>query len=195
MLETLFFAACYTIATSIAGMIIFARLPIRLGYLAGALACAGLLGTGLFFQHVMLLDPCPLCILQRVVFLTLMVIFLIAAAHGPERVAAYVYATLLAVTAAVGAAIATRQVWLQHLPADRIPECGPGLDYLLGKYSMQTVLEKVLRGSGECADPGWIFIGLSIAGWALVWFVLFGVLAVFLCVLVQKQTHANPALR
>ena len=53
------------------------------------------------------------------------------------------------------------------------------------------MLEKVLKGSGECADPAWIFMGLSIAGWALVWFVLFGVLGVFLCVLVQKRARAS----
>ncbi len=189
MLESLFLVACYAVVTAIIGMIVFARLPIRFGYLAGALVCAGLLGTGLFFQHVMKLDPCPLCIFQRVVFLTLMVIFLVAAAHGPGRVAAYVYAALLAVVAAVGAGIAGRQMWLQHLPADLIPECGPGLDFMLRKYSIAAVLEKVLKGSGECADPAWIFMGLSIAGWALVWFVLFAVLGVFLCVLVQKRAR------
>jgi protein dithiol:quinone oxidoreductase len=142
-----------------------------------------------------MLEPCPLCIFQRVVFLTLMAIFFVAAAQNPGRVGAWVYAVLLAVTAAVGAGIAGRQVWLQHLPADQVPACGPGLDYLLQKYSFTAMLEKVFRGSGECADPSWVFMGLSIAGWALIWFVLFAVLGIFLSVLIAKRAKKLPAPR
>lgn len=188
MLEKLALVALFVTAFTGTGAMVFKRFPPRLGYLAGALICVGLLGFGLYLQYVELLNPCPLCILQRIVFLTLMAIFLIAALHGPGRIGAYVYGALQVIVAGIGAAIATRHVWLQHLPAaDRIPECGPGLDYMLRKYSAGTVLEKVLRGSGECADPGWIFLGLSIAGWALVWFVLLGALAVYLAFLVRRR--------
>ena len=188
MLEKLALVAFFVAAFTGTGTMVFGRFPPRLGYLAGALVCAGLLGFGLYLQYVQLLNPCPLCIFQRIAFLALMVIFLIAALHGPGRIAAYIYGTLLVFAAGIGAAIATRHVWLQHLPAaERIPECGPGLDYMLRKYSAGTVLEKVLRGSGECADPGWIFLGLSIAGWALVWFVLLGALAVYLALIVRRR--------
>jgi disulfide bond formation protein DsbB len=77
----------------------------------------------------------------------------------------------------LGAAIATRHVWLQNLPKDRVPECGPGLDYLLNRLPLAQVLEKVLQGSGECAEAGWRFLGLTIAGWSLAWFVLFAAYA------------------
>jgi disulfide bond formation protein DsbB len=187
MLETLVIVACFVVFFSGAGVAALERFPLRFGYLAGCLICAGLLGCGLYLQYVELLNPCPLCVLQRIVFMALMAIFLVAAVHGPGRIGAYIYGTLLAIAATIGAAIATRNVWLQQLPPDRIPECGPGLDYMLRKYSMETVLEKVIRGSGECADPGWIFLGLSIAGWALVWFVLLGALAIYLAVLVRRQ--------
>ena len=124
----------------------------RLGY-ARAARRAGLIGFALTaaFQGQ---DPCPLCIVQRVAYIALMVIFLVAAVHGPGRTGAMVYGGLLVVCAALGGAIAARHVWLQHLPKDRIPECGPGLEYMLRKYSAPQVLEKLLRGAGN-ARSGW----------------------------------------
>ena len=152
----------------------------RLGYAAGFLVCAGLMGSALYLQYYEYQDPCPLCLLQRVVYIVLMALFLVAALHGPGRVGATVYGGLLFVVAAIGAVIATRHVWLQHLPKDRVPECGPGLEYILRKFSLTRALEKVLTGSGECAEAGWTFLGLTIAGWSLVWFVLLGAFALYL---------------
>lgn len=152
----------------------------RLGYALGFLACAGLLGFAYYLQYYQGEDPCPLCILQRVAFMALGVIFLVAAVHGPGRTGSMVYGGLLVAAGSVGAAIAARHVWLQNLPKDRIPECGPGLEYMLKKLPLTQALEKILTGSGECAEVGWTFLGLSIAGWSLVWFVLFGGFALFL---------------
>jgi disulfide bond formation protein DsbB len=87
---------------------------------------------------------------------------------------------VLFVIAGIGAAIATRHVWLQHLPKDQVPECGPGLEYMLKKFALGQALEKILSGSGECAEAGWRFLGLSIAGWSLLWFVVLGIFAVLL---------------
>ncbi len=152
----------------------------RLGYAAGFLVCAGLIGYALYLQHYEYQNPCPLCILQRIVYMTLMGVFLVAALHGPGRTGARVYGGLLLATAAVGAAIATRHVWLQNLPKDRVPECGPGLEYMLNRFPLTQALEKILAGSGECAEAGWRLMGLTIAGWSLVWFVLLGAYAVYL---------------
>jgi len=152
----------------------------RLGYAAGFLVCAGLIGYALYLQHYEYQNPCPLCILQRIVYMTLMGVFLVAALHGPGRAGARVYGGLLLVTAVVGAAIATRHVWLQNLPKDRVPECGPGLEYMLNRFPLTQALEKILAGSGECAEAGWRLMGLTIAGWSLVWFVLLGAYAVYL---------------
>src|SRR5215510_4982366 len=99
------------------------RLTPRLGYLAGFLMCGGLLGYALYLQYYEYQNPCPLCILQRIAFIALMVVFLVAAVHGPRRVGAYVYSGLLVVIAMVGGAVAGRHVWLQHLPKDQVPEC------------------------------------------------------------------------
>jgi disulfide bond formation protein DsbB len=159
----------------------------RAGYAAAFLVCAGLLGFALYLQHYQGQDPCPLCIFQRVAYMALMAIFLVAAVHGPARVGALVYGALLLAVSLAGIALAGRHVWLQHLPKDRIPECGPGLEYIMKKYSPFQVLEKVLKGSGECAESGWSFLGLTIAGWSLVWFVILGALAVYLTVLGARR--------
>ena len=159
----------------------------RLGYAAGFLVCAGLIGFALYLQYYEYQDPCPLCLLQRVVYIVLMALFLVAALHGPGRVGATVYGGLLFVVAAIGAVIATRHVWLQHLPKDRVPECGPGLEFMLRKFPLTQALEKVLTGSGECAEAGWTLFGLTIAGWSLVWFVLLGAFALHLLWLGRAQ--------
>jgi len=160
---------------------------LRLGYAAGFLVCAGLIGSALYLQYYEYQDPCPLCLLQRVVYIVLMALFLVAALHGPGRVGATVYGGLLFVVAAIGAVIATRHVWLQHLPKDRVPECGPGLEFMLRKFPLTQALEKVLTGSGECAEAGWTLLGLTIAGWSLVWFVLLGAFALYLLWLGRAQ--------
>jgi disulfide bond formation protein DsbB len=152
----------------------------RLGYTAGFAICTGLIAFALYLQHFQGQDPCPLCIVQRVAFIVLAVVFLAAAVHGPGRTGAMVYGGFLVVVAALGAAVAARHVWLQHLPKDRIPECGPGLEYMLRKFPPPQALEKILAGSGECSQSGWSFLGLSIAEWSLVWLVLLGAFSIYL---------------
>jgi protein dithiol:quinone oxidoreductase len=169
------------------------RLMPRLGYVAGFLVCAGLIGFALYLQYFEYQDPCPLCILQRVVYIALMAVFLVAALHGPGRVGAMVYGGVLFTVASIGAAIATRHVWLQHLPPGRVPECGPGLEYTLKKFPLSQALGKILTGSGECAEVGWTFLGLSIAGWSLVWFFLLGAFAVYLTLLGWKRIRQGGA--
>ena len=145
--------------------------PRRIGYLLGFSVCAGLMGYALYLQYVMDLEPCPLCILQRVAVIAMGLVFLIAAFHNPGRTGARVYALLQLLIGGVGAAIAARQVWLQSLPKDQVPACGMGLDYMLETLPFTDVLQKVLEGSGECAEKSWEFLHLSIAGWTLVFFV------------------------
>jgi disulfide bond formation protein DsbB len=152
----------------------------RIGYGVGFLVCLALIGFAYYLQFVEYQEPCPLCILQRLAFFALGAVFLVAMLHGPGRAGSAVYSGVLFVIAGIGAAIATRQVWLQHLPKDRVPECGPGLEYMLKKFALGQALEKILSGSGECAEAGWRFLGLSIAGWSLLWFVLLGIFAVLL---------------
>ncbi len=147
-------------------------------YLGVFLICLALLGFGLYLEHVKGLEPCPLCVFQRIAFIAIGLIALIAAFHGPGSIMHVLYSMLLAIAALAGAGIAGRQVWLQHLPADQVPECGPGLDYMLEAFPLTDALKMVFSGSGECAEVHWRFIGLSIAEWSLVWFILFFIAAV-----------------
>ena len=165
----------------------FSKLTPRLGYSAGFLICGLLFAFALYLQYYEYQNPCPLCILQRVAFIAMMAVFLVGAIHGPRHTGATIYSTLLVIIAAIGAGIATRHVWLQHLPKDRVPECGPGLEYMLNRFPLTQALEKVFRGSGECAEVGWTFLNLSIAEWSLLWFVLLGVLAVYIAVAARKR--------
>ena len=154
----------------------------RVGYLAALLVCLGLLAFALYLQHVLGEDPCPLCILQRIAFMGMMAVFLVGALHGPARRGAIVYSTLAVIVATIGGGIASRQVWLQSLPKDKVPACGPGLEYMLDRFPVTQALQKILAGSGECAEAGWRFLGLTIAGWSLVWFVVLGVFAIVIAV-------------
>lgn len=146
----------------------------RLTNLAGFLACAGLLGYGYVLQFVDGLEPCPLCVFQRVAFIGLGVVFLTAALHAPRVAGARVYAVVIALVAGTGAFIAGRHVWLQSLPPDRVPECGPGLAYMLDTFPLTETIRMAFTASGECAEVSWSFLGLSIPGWALVAFVVLG---------------------
>lgn len=152
-------------------------------FLLVALTCLLLLGFGYFLQFVRGLDPCPLCILQRAAYLGVGVVCLAGFIHGS---AGRIYSALALVCALAGAAIAARQVWLQHLPPDLVPECGPGLDFILQAFPLFDALKLIFTGSGECAETVWTFLSLSIAEWSLFWFAVFSVLFVYLLVVPAK---------
>jgi disulfide bond formation protein DsbB len=142
----------------------------RAAYLLGFLVCAGLMAWALWLQYGEGLEPCPLCMFQRVCVTAVGLVFLIAAIQNPGRAGAAVYAVLTLLIAGTGAALAARQVWLQSLPKDQVPACGMGLSYMMDTLPFVEVVRKVLSGSGECAEKGWVFLGLSIAGWTFVFF-------------------------
>lgn len=145
----------------------------RLFYLAVFVACLSLLAFGLYLEYEKGLEPCPLCVFQRIAYIAIGLIALVAAIHNPERWGQYFYNGLIMIAAATGAAIAGRQVWLQHLPPDQVPACGPGLEYMLDAFPLGEALKMILSGSGECAEVGWTFLGLSIAEWSLLCFLAF----------------------
>ncbi len=150
-------------------------------FLAAFLICVALMATALTMQYALKLEPCPLCILQRVFVIALGAIMLVATLHDPGLTGRRVYGVLIVVFGVLGMIVAGRHVWLQNLPADRVPECGPGLEYLLDAFPLTEALSLVFRGSGECADVQWIFLGLTIPGWTLVIFTaftLFGLLLI-----------------
>jgi protein dithiol:quinone oxidoreductase len=148
-----------------------ARRPINF---AGFLICAGLIAYALYAQFHLGLDPCPLCIFQRIGIAALGVVFLIAALHNPRGGGARVYATLIVIAALATVAVAARQLYLQHLPPGAIPSCGAPLSMMLKFMPLTTVIRKVLTGSGECGIVNWTFLGLAMPAWVLIWAVLLG---------------------
>ena len=149
----------------------------RSGNALGFLACAGLMGYALYAQHVLGLAPCPLCIFQRIAYLALALFALIAAWLSP-RPASRWFGALTLVSALVGAGIAGRHVWLQINPQGL--SCGPGLQTMLENFPLTDVLPKVFRGSGDCSESAWKLIGLTIAEWSLLWFVVLAAATIFI---------------
>jgi protein dithiol:quinone oxidoreductase len=151
-------------------------------YLAGALFAGSLMGFALFLQYVKHQDPCPLCMVQRVIFIAILVVFALATLHGPKRVGEKIYAALIVLLSMSGVGVATRHIWIQHLPKDQVPACGPGLDYMLETMPMGDVLQKLMHGSGECAAKGWTFLTLGIPEWSLLCYLALGALSVLIVV-------------
>lgn len=147
------------------------RWSFRAQFLTGFLVCVALLCFALYSQYYLGLNPCPLCTFQRGAFVLLAVAFLIGALHAPRGPGGRRgYGLLALLAAALGIAVAGRHVWLQHLPADKVPACGPDLSYMMEAFPFADVLRKVFTGSGECAVVDWTFLGLSMPEWSLAWF-------------------------
>ncbi len=140
----------------------------RRGNILGCLACACLLGYAYYAQFVMHLEPCPLCIFQRIGVFALGACFLIAAVHDPFGWGRRTYAALIAMAALITIGIAARHLYIQNLPADQVPACGASLDFMLKVFSLSEILVKVLSGSGECAKITWTFLGLPMPAWVLI---------------------------
>ncbi|MWJ27679.1 disulfide bond formation protein B [Halomonas sp. ZH2S] len=141
--------------------------------LTGLAFCALMMVVALGLEHIVGLAPCPLCIFQRVAVLATAAVLAVAAVHNPHgRLGTAVYGVLGLVTVGGGAFIAGRHVWLQTLPADKVPSCGPGLDYMLDILPLQDVVGMVLSGSGECAEIDFMLLGLSLPAWTLIGFAI-----------------------
>jgi len=153
-------------------------LNVRLANAFGAVACAGLMAYALYAQHGLGLEPCPLCILQRLAVIALGCVFLVAALHPAGMAARRVYAVLLGLVALLGSGVAGRHVWLTTLPPERVPACGPGLDFMLESFPLSETLSMVLSGSGECAKVTWQLLGLGMPAWVLIALVSLGTFGV-----------------
>ena len=150
----------------------------RLVNFAGFFACVALLAYAIYAQFELGLDPCPLCIFQRVGVAALGVVFLIAALHNPRGWGVRVYAVLLAVAALATIGVAARHVYVQHMPPGSLPSCGAPLGVMLKFSPFFDVVRKVLTGSGECSEVPWRFLGLAMPAWVLICALVLGVLGV-----------------
>jgi disulfide bond formation protein DsbB len=149
----------------------------RIWFFLGFLGCVFLLAMGAYFQFVQGLDPCPLCISQRIAILLTGLIFLSAAIHNPGPTGVTAYAIAGTIMALCGAAISTRHVWIQHLPPDKVPECGPGLEYVLQNFPLFETVKLMLNGTGDCAKVDWTMLGFSMPAWTLLAFLMLATLS------------------
>ena len=145
-------------------------LTIRTTFLLIFLGCTGLNLTALYFQYGMDMHPCPLCITQRVFVFAVSLCALAAAVHNPAKLGRCIYSGLAILAAGVGGSVSLRHVWLQNLPEDQVPACGPGLSYMFENFPLQDAVNLLLQGDGNCADVSWEMLGLSMPAWVAVAF-------------------------
>lgn len=130
------------------------------------------MGFALYLEHFQGLEPCPMCVFQRVAMIFTGLMFLLAAIHGPRGRGQWVWSGLAGLGGAAGLGVAARHVWLQSLPPDQVPACGPALDYLVDVMPMWEVVQTILRGDGNCAVIDASFAGLSLPFWTGIGFFL-----------------------
>ena len=134
------------------------------------LAPLGLLGFGYYLQFAKELEPCPMCMTQRFIYMGLVFIAFVSLFNSQSRGYRRTFASLGGILAIVGLGVASRQVWLQHLPADQVPACGPGFNYIVDSFPLLEAIEIMFKGNGNCAEVVWTFLGLSIPEWSLMAF-------------------------
>jgi disulfide bond formation protein DsbB len=138
----------------------------------------GLLCASLYFQFGMKLVPCPMCIFERITMFVLMVSLGVLAFHHPQGKLHRIYNGWILLVALIGAGICIRHVWLQQLPPELVPACGPDLSYMLETDSLFNVIRRVVQGSGDCAEVKWSWLGWSMPAWVLVCFTLYSIWSV-----------------
>ena len=158
----------------------FLKLSKKMKYFIGFLFCCALMTYALYAQYVLNLEPCPLCIFQRLAVIAMGIIFLLCSiidhqANDSKLLASFSFTA----AASTGIAVASRHVWLQNLPSDQVPGCGPGLDFMLSTFPLAEVLEMVLSGSGECANVDWSFLSLSMPSWVIISFFVMLIYAIW----------------
>lgn len=167
----------------------------RAANFACAAACALLLGYAYYLQYYQGLQPCPLCIFQRVAVLGLGAVFLLAALHDPGAPGARIYGVLIGLASLAGSGVAARHVYVQSLPPGQVPECGATLDFMLEIFPFVDVVRKVLTGSGECGVVDWKFLGLGMPSWVLISCAVLGIVGVVANLRSDRVIASRGALR
>ena len=151
----------------------------RLLFLLAFLGSVFMMGMALFFEHGMGLEPCPLCISQRIAVILLGLVSLAAVIHNPGRKGIKVYGFLTILAGIGGVVLASRQLWLQSLPPDQVPACLPSVDYLMEVLPFTEFLTIMFSGTGDCAEVKWEMFGVSMPGWTLLAFAVYALFGCF----------------
>ena len=150
------------------------RLPsIRISFFIAFLISCGLLGFAAYLQFALNLKPCVLCVMQRFCFIGVAIIFFLASIHKTKSWGHKIYCLLAFIICGFGLYFGGRHMWLQHLPPSKVGSCGPGFNYLINNLPLSESIKILFLGSGDCGKVLWRFLGLSIAGWGLLWFIIF----------------------
>ena len=152
-----------------------------------AVCVAALLFAVFYLQNTLQLDPCPLCIVDRVIFIGMGIIFLIAAIHNPARRGQRIYGLVNVALAISGIVVGGRHVWLQHYPATTFQECGASLSYMFGNFPLPEAFRMVFSGTGECTSIEWTLLGMTIPEQTLLLFIV-------LLLLILWQSFRRQAL-
>lgn len=158
----------------------------RSGYVLGFLISFGLVGFALYIQQKHHLEPCPLCISQRIAFMGVGVLFLIAALHNPGAVGRKIYGLLQVFAAVTGIGIAARHAWIQANPDKVMAECGAGFDYIMETFPLKKALDLIFKGTGECSAIDWTLLGFTIPQLSLIAFAGLALFAILLAFLKRK---------
>lgn len=154
-----------------------------------AIVAASLVFAIYYLEGVLYLEPCPLCMVDRAILVLIGLIALIALMHNSSGIMLWMYSGLGSLLAGLGIAVSARHIWLQGLPPDQVPECGPDLSYMLDVFPLAEVIKKVLSGSGQCAEVSWTFLGLTIPQQTLLLFILLLVMIIFAHIMQIKRQN------
>ena len=146
----------------------------RVQCLAGFIVCAALYTYAIYVQFALGIEPCPLCIFQRIVLIVMALLFLAGAIHNPRATGRRAYALLLLLAACVGIGIASWHIWVQHQPPNPLAGCAPGWNYMISNFPLSKALKMAFTGEADCAQITWTMLGLSMPFWTLLCFALLG---------------------
>lgn len=163
----------------------------RTVFLLAFVAALGLIGAALYLEHVVGLEPCPLCHVQRFAVVLFAALCLLATLQNPHVLGQRIYAVFMLLAASLGIATASRQIWLQGLPEDQLPSCLPPLEFMLEAFPLQEIITKMLHGTADCAAVDWTLLGLNIAQLNVMSFSAMLLLSLY--VLLRKQPGTTTA--
>ena len=155
------------------------KLSSRHWFFATLIGIAVILLSALYLQFYSGYKPCVLCQLQRIIFMLIACILFLAVIQNPRYLGIRIYSIVIILLTSIGNLFAIRQVWLQSLPAGKIPACGPNLNFMLQHMQPTDIIWQIFYGSGDCAKVDWRFLHLSFAGWAIAFFSLIAIIALW----------------
>jgi disulfide bond formation protein DsbB len=162
---------------------------LRLYSLLPFLATVSFIAYALYSQYYLYLLPCPLCMVQRYTFIIIGSLFLVTLLFNPKRWVRKLFGIIISLFSIFGIFVAGRHVWIQNLPEDEVPACGPGLDYMIEAFPLSDIIKELLHGSGDCHEVVWRFLGLSMPSWSLICFIGFFIYTILWTTLKQKNNY------